>query len=297
MAKSHHKDIFLTDDIYPHLLKNIFDPPKKLHVWGEFPDFDLYPPIAVVGSRKPTEYGRRVAHDLAASLAEASFCVVSGLAYGIDSIAHSASLEKGGKTVAVLGSGLDNISPSVHKKLAEEIVNGGGTVISEFDATMPGLPHHFPKRNRIISGLSFGVIIVEAAIDSGSLITARSALEQGREVFAVPGPIGNVNTAGTHRLLRDGAALIETVQDVVDALDSRLPLKWKTKFSGQSFGIGDKERKILDELSDGPVLVDNLVEKSGLAPQDMLAILTTLECAGLIKEDAGLGYVKVRTHD
>lgn len=272
---------------YPELLKHIFDPPSLLNVWGNMPDLNEHPPIAIVGSRKPTDYGRENAVNIARGLAKAGFAVISGLAYGIDSIAHKATLEAEGVTVAVLGSGLNNIYPVSHKKLAEEIVNNKGAVVSELDDTMPGLPHHFPKRNRIISGMSLGIIVIEAAINSGTLITARSALEQGREVFAVPGPIGNVSTAGTHRLIREGAALIESAQDVIDILDNKLSKPWKTKFSGQSFGIGDKERKLLDLLDECRLSIDEMVEKSGLASQNVLAAITILEASELIKEDGG----------
>lgn len=289
------KTFFPGTDGYPALLRNIYDPPKKLYVWGQFPDFDLHPPVAVIGSRKPTDYGQKNAHELAGKLAEAGFTIVSGLAYGVDSIAHRACLEKGGVTVAVIGSGLDRIYPEIYQKLAEQIVDTGGAVISEYELGTAPLPFNFPKRNRIISGMSLGTVVVEAAVDSGSLITARSALEQGREVFAVPGPIGNVNTAGTHRLIRDGAALLDSAQDVIDILENKLPHAWKTKFAGQSFGIGDKERKILDHLGSEPQLTDILLDKCGLALPEILSALTQLECAGLIKDKDGRGYVKLRS--
>lgn len=280
---------------YPPLLRNIYDPPKKLHVWGRLPDFDLHPPIAIIGSRKPTDYGQKNAHELATKLTEAGFTIVSGLAYGIDSISHRACVEKNGMTVAVIGSGLDRIYPEMYQKLAEQIIETGGAVISEYELGTAPLPFNFPKRNRIISGMSLGTVVVEAAIDSGSLITARSALDQGREVFAVPGPIGNVNTAGTHRLIRDGAALIDSAQDVIDILENKLPQAWKTKFAGQSFGIGDRERKILDYLGSEPQLTDVLLDKCGLALPEILSALTQLECAGLIKDKDGKGYVKLRS--
>lgn len=284
--------ILLADQRYPYLLRNIYDPPALFYITGNFPDFNLHPPIAVVGSRKPTDYGRNMAYELAASLAGAGFTIISGLAYGIDSIAHKACLEKGGITIAVMGNGPGQIYPNAHKKLAENMVEGGGAVITEFEEGMPALPQNFPRRNRIISGMSLGVIVVEAAIDSGTLITARLAMEQGREVFAVPGLAGNVNTCGTHRLIRTGAALIETAQDVIDILEPKLSTEWKSKFSGQSFGIGDRERKLLDMLGNEPIAIDNLAEKSGLAISDILIAVTTLECNNLIKEINGRGYVR-----
>lgn len=269
------------------MLKNIFDPPKLLNIWGTLPDFNVHPPVAVVGSRKPSDYGQTAAYELSKKLAEAGFCIVSGLAYGIDSIAHRACVENGGVTVAVLGSGVDNIYPASHKKLAEQIVATGGTVISEYEMGALPLKHHFPERNRIISGLSLGILVVEAAIDSGTLITARSALEQGREVFAVPGHIGEVNSAGTHKLIRDGAALVESAQDIIDILGL-------TKFAGQSFGIGDKERKLLDVLNAEPQQVDVLIDKINLPLPELLSAITMLECSGLIKDKDGRGYIKAK---
>jgi DNA processing protein len=284
--------LVLASEDYPHLLKNIFDPPKSLNIAGALPDFDLHPPVAVIGSRKPTGHGERMAFEIAGSLGKAGFTVVSGLAYGIDSVAHRACLDNSGVTAAVLGSGLEHIYPAVHKKLAEEIVQRGGAVISEYGPKELPLQHHFPERNRIISGLSLGVVVVEAAVASGTLITARSALEQGREVMAVPGLAGNVNTGGTHRLIREGAALVESAQDVIDILSPRLSKEWNAKFSGQSFGIGDKERRLLDRLNDKPKTVDVLIDESGLLPQDVLSAVTVLECAGLITDKDGRGYVK-----
>lgn len=291
------KKLIPSDKEYPEGLRNIYDPPQLINVWGNLPDFNQHPPIAIVGSRKPTEYGNESAREIAKGLALAGFTIVSGLAYGIDSVAHRVTLDVKGVTVAVLGSGLKEISPKLHQKLAEEIVAKGGCVISEFDDTMPGLPFHYPLRNRIISGIALGTVIVEAAIDSGSLITARSSMDQGREVFAVPGPIGNINSRGTHKLIKDGAALIESAQDVIDILDSKLPNEWKRKFSGQSFGIGDKERKLLDLLNDKPLTVDGIVEKSSLKASEVASMLTALECAGLIEDREGKGYIRLITHD
>ena len=291
------KIIFLSDPAYSDLLRNIYDPPKELNIWGEFPNFNEHPPIAIVGSRKPTDYGRQNAHDIAGALAKAGFTIISGLAYGIDSAAHRACLEAGGVTLAILGSGLDKIYPDSHKELAEEIVKKGGAVISEFKDGTPPLAYNFPIRNRIVTGMSLGVIVIEAAADSGSLISARLAMEQGREVFAVPGAIGNINTAGTHRLIREGAALIESAQDVIDILDARLSAAWKTKFSGQSFGIGDRERKLLNFLTNAPQQMDELIEKTGFKANEAASMLTMLEISGLIREADGRGYIKLKTHD
>jgi DNA processing protein len=283
--------------VYPRLLRAIYDPPASLHIIGALPDFDEHPPVAVVGSRKPTDYGRAVAEDIAGGLARAGFTVVSGLAYGIDSIAHKAVLREGGITIGVLGSGIDKITPTAHKQLAEEMVSANGAIVSEYGKGVPALPRHFPARNRIISGLSFGVVVVEASLESGSLITATTALEQGREVFAVPGHIDAVNSKGTHMLIKNGAALIESAQDVIDILDAKLSPKWKTKFSGQSFGIGDKERQILDLLGEEPVPADAIVELSGLGTAQTLSSLAVLEMSGFVASNNGAGYTRLMTHD
>jgi DNA processing protein len=280
---------------YPYLLNQIYDPPKILNILGTLPDFLVHPPIAIVGSRKPTDYGRENAHNLASVLASAGFTIISGLAYGIDSISHKACLENKGLTVAVLGSGFNNIYPKTHKKLAENIIEAGGAVITEFDNDMAPLARNFPVRNRVISGLSLGVIVVEAAVDSGTLITAKLAMEQGRDVFAVPGLVGNVNSAGTHSLIRDGATLIESAQDVVDALSNKLSSEWKTKFSGQSFGIGDKERAFIRFFRQEAVTTDELIEKSGLKPAEVLSMISVLECSELIRDVEGKGYIRIKT--
>ncbi|MBI2342316.1 MAG: DNA-protecting protein DprA [Deltaproteobacteria bacterium] len=289
------KSITIAESAYPYLLRQIYDPPKSFNLLGELPDFGKNPPVAVVGSRKPTEYGRENAEKLASVLASAGFTIISGLAYGIDSIAHKACLENKGLTVAVLGSGFDNIYPKTHKKLAEKIIETGGAVITEFDDDMAPLARNFPVRNRIISGLSLGVVVVEAAVDSGTLITAKLAMEHGRDVFAVPGLVGNVNSAGTHSLIRDGATLIESAQDVIDALSNKLSTEWKTKFSGQSFGIGDKERAFIRFFGSEAVTKDELIEKSGLKPQEVLSMISVLECSELIRDADGKGYIRIKT--
>jgi len=289
--------ISIDEEGYPPLLRHIYDPPKSLNVWGRFPDFNLRPPVAIVGSRKPTDHGKDVAYEIGKGLSLAGFTIISGLAYGIDSIAHKAAVENGGTTIAVLGSGLNNIYPASHKRLAEEIVKKEGAVVSEYEYGEEPLAYHFPLRNRIVCGMSLGVVIVEATFDSGTLISARLAMEQNREVFAVPGLAGHVNSAGPHKLLREGAALVENAQDIIDALEPKLGEGWKSKFSGQSFGIGVKERKLLDMLSDKPVSVDGIVEMTGLPPNEVLKAITLLELTGLVADKKGKGYIRLKTHD
>ena len=204
--------VWLTDPLYPAPLKEIHDPPARLFVRGRIPDA---PMIAIVGSRRATPYGRRAAQRLARELSEAGVAIVSGLARGIDAAAHQGALEGPTPTVAVMATGLDRIYPPEHADLAAAIASTGAVVTEAAEGTIP-LPGRFPVRNRIISGLSLGVVVVEAAERSGALITARMALEQGRDVFCVPGSIENPLAVGSHRLIKEGAKLVHTVEDVLD---------------------------------------------------------------------------------
>ncbi|HET9847986.1 MAG TPA: DNA-processing protein DprA [Candidatus Dormibacteraeota bacterium] len=204
--------VWRTDPAYPGLLQQIHDPPRRLYLRGKIPDG---PSIAIVGSRRATPYGCRIAHQLAHELSDAGIVVVSGLARGIDAAAHRGALEGATPTVAVMATGLDRIYPPEHAELAASIAKTGALVTEAAEGTLP-LPGYFPVRNRIISGLSLGVVVVEAADRSGALITARMALEQGREVFCVPGSIENPLAVGVHRLIKDGAVLVQTVEDVLD---------------------------------------------------------------------------------
>ncbi len=208
--------VTINDDTYPSLLKQIDDPPVLLYVIGEFPIPDT-PSIAIVGSRSPTEYGKTISQQLSHQLAERGVTVVSGFARGIDTCVHRGTLEAGGRTIAVLGCGLSIIYPEVNRALAAEIIESGA-LISEFPMTMPPRGKNFPRRNRVISGLTLGTLVVEASEQSGSLITARHAAEQGREVFAVPGQIFSNVSRGTHSLINQGATLINSVDDLLDAL-------------------------------------------------------------------------------
>jgi DNA processing protein len=206
------KTLWLSDPAYPALLRQIHDPPARLFVAGHLPD---EPMIAVVGSRRATPYGQRAAHGLARDLSEVGVVVVSGLARGVDAAAHRGALEGPTPTVAVMATGLDRIYPPEHTELAAAIAKTGAVITEAREGTVP-LPGRFPVRNRIISGLSLGVIVVEAAERSGALITARMALEQGRDVFCVPGSIENPLAVGSHLLIKDGAKLVQTVDDVLD---------------------------------------------------------------------------------
>src|SRR5205085_3688004 len=247
-------DILLLDDgVYPQLLREIFDPPITLYVKGAWDACFDQPCVAIVGSRRSSTYGQNTATMLARDLAERGVTIVSGLARGIDAAAHRGALEAAGRTVAVLGTGIDEVYPRDHRKLADEILASGGAIVSEFPLGTPPAPQNFPYRNRIISGLSLGVLLVEAAENSGSLITARLAMEQNREVFAVPGNITSRNSFGTNYLIKGaGAKMVQAWQDIAaelppDVAARLIPPEPKKK----------KEATLVDQLS---LVPENLTE-------------------------------------
>jgi DNA processing protein len=273
------------DEEYPINLTHLHDPPPFLYVRGSFVPEDRVA-IAVVGSRSPSAYGRAVARDLAQGLAAKGVTIVSGLARGIDAEAHRATLAAGGRTIAVLGSGLDIIYPSEHRTLATEIP-AQGALISEFPLGSKPDAVHFPYRNRVISGLSLGTVVVEAAENSGSLITARCALDQNREVFAVPGNITSSRSHGPHRLLKDGAKLVEGVDDILEEIAPALAQPRSVVSPGPVVTLEPHE-KILVDLFDGePLHVDVLIAKSGLSAARVLEVLLGLELRGVMTQLPG----------
>ena len=288
----------LADAGYPPQLRAIADPPPVLHVLGD-PAALSGPAIAIVGSREPTPAGRETAFEFARGLASAGLVVASGLAAGVDAAAHRGALEAGGRTVAVCGTGLDLVYPQANAELAARIV-AQGALISEFPPGTLPLPHHFPRRNRLISGLALGVLVVEARYRSGSLITARLAADQGREVFALPGSIHNPLARGCHRLIRDGARLVETVEEVLAGLQADLfgalcerPAQApdSTAFSG---GALDREAKILlNACGFEPVDVDTLVARTGFPAGSVASMLVLLELRGEVESCAGGLYCRL----
>jgi DNA processing protein len=280
----------LQDPDYPPLLAGIYDPPPFLYCLGQG-SWENRPVIAVVGSRNASDYGRKITERLAYGLAQAGVVVVSGLARGVDTAAHSGALIAKGCTVAVLGSGLDVIYPSENRKLFEQITESG-LVCSEFPlGALPERPH-FPIRNRIISGLSLGVVIVEATQHSGSLITARLALEQGREVFAVPGSVESFKSSGTHGLIKQGAKLVEHAQDILD----EIPGKYPRSFPGQESyppaspvpeRLSEDQRRIWELLATGAKQIDPIARETGLAVGILLSQLLDMELKGVIKQLPG----------
>jgi DNA processing protein len=294
-CRQHAIDILTeADPAYPRMLAEIHDPPSILFVRGRLIADDALA-VAIVGSRHATHYGLSQAEQLAGSLARAGLTIVSGLARGIDAAAHRGALAAGGRTVAVLGSGLLNIYPPEHEALADEVA-ANGAIVSEAPPHSPPLAGAFPQRNRIISGLSLGVIVVEASTQSGALISARHAMEQGREVFAVPGRIDNRLARGCHRLIRDGAKLVETVDDVLEELGPLVgPI---TKADGQEvrnpaeLQLNELETAVLAALGDEPTTIDALVTASRLSVPQVLATLSVLEMRRLVRRLEGNRVVR-----
>ena len=209
--------IIIKNKDYPKLLKKIYDPPQKLYIAGELKKEEKYP-LAIVGTRKISNYGQQMTRLFAEALAEAGITIISGLALGVDGLAHQIALEKKARTIAVLGSGLNIIYPPTHQKLAQEIVKSGGAVISEYSPNTGPTKKTFPARNRIISGLSLGVLVIEAPLRSGALITARTAIEQGREVFVIPGRINDFNSEGCNHLIKIGARIVTNPQEIIESI-------------------------------------------------------------------------------
>ena len=273
-----------SDPRYPPRLAAIADPPFLLYLWGAAPVDDAA--VAIVGSRRASPYGLAVAECLGRDLARAGVWVVSGLARGVDMAAHRGALSGGGRTLAVLGSGLERVYPPEARSLARAIAATGG-VMSEFAPNTPPLAAHFPVRNRIIAGLSLGVVVVEGATDSGALITAQLAAEQGREVMGVPGPVTSQGSRGPHALIRDGAALVESAGDVLEVLGLRAP---KPPAPAAEPGLNEDHRRLLAELGVDPLLPEELARRTGLEPGEVLAALFLLETAGRARR-AGSGYI------
>lgn len=272
------KIITLEDKTYPKALKQLDDAPPVLYVRGELPEGNY---LGVVGTRKITAYGKQVTEKLVSDLVASRFVVVSGLARGVDSFAHKVTIEQSGKTVAVLGGGVDMIYPPENISLAEKIIQTGGAVISEFPLGMAPVPGNFPARNRIISGLSLGVLVTEAGEDSGSLITADLAAEQGREVFAVPGPIYSKLSGGPAKLIKQGAKLVTSLEDILEELqlDTEKMADWVREVKVDSAD----EQKVVDLLKNGPLHVDEIARGTKINLAKLGGLLSMMELKGQIK--------------
>ena len=296
-SQPHRHLITLHDPRYPILLKAIADPPSILFVHGD-PDLLSQWQIALVGSRNPTASGRNTAFDFARYLSQGGLTVTSGLALGIDAAAHKGALSSGGKTIAVLGTGLDRVYPAKHREMAHEIATTG-TLVSEFSLGTPPKAENFPRRNRLISGLSLGTLVVEAALRSGSLITARMALEQGREVFAIPGSIHNPLAKGCHRLIRDGAKLVESGEDILEELGAlagvQQPIQESSTKTSKTNSVenDDDYEALFNNLGYDPIAIDVLIERCGLTAEVVSSMLLLLELQGQVESLPGGRYVRI----
>ena len=293
LDEADHSLLVRGDSDFPELLSDIDDPPSVLYVNGDVDSLHL-PSIAIVGSRNPTRGGERNASDFAEFLAGNGFCIVSGLATGIDSHAHQGALRAGGKTVAFLGHGIDRVYPAANRELAHRIV-GQGALVSEYPLGVPPDKRHFPQRNRLISGLTVGTLVVEAARRSGSLITARLAGEQGKEVFALPGSIHNPLSRGCHELIRSGAKLVENAGEIVSEVAHLTGLMLQNAMESTTLPVAESEtnsehKLVLEMLEHDPSDIDTLARQSGLTIDQLSSMLLILELEEKVEKLSGGQY-------
>ena len=279
------------DEAYPPHLREIADAPPVLYVRGTLSPADSRA-LAIVGTRKPTNYGRNATYKLAQHLAEQDITIISGMAQGIDAMAHLGALDGGGRTIAVLGSGIDVIYPAEHKKLAARIVDHGA-LISEFHIGTPPEGRNFPRRNRIMSGLSLGVLVTEAPEKSGALITAGVAAEQGREVFAIPANIFNPKGRGANALIQDGAKLVMRISDILNELNIAHTNVQTRTTTQEIIPENETERLLLHHLSADPIHIDELIRLTALSAETVMSALTILELKGLAQNDGHMQYSRV----
>ncbi|MFA7388333.1 MAG: DNA-processing protein DprA [Thiohalobacteraceae bacterium] len=294
-AEAGNRILSLASPDYPPLLREIPDPPPLLFLQGD-PACLRSPQLAMVGSRNPSPGGRDNALEFARHLAAVGLTITSGLALGIDAASHRGALDRNGPTLGVMGTGPDRIYPTRHRALAQEIVAGGGAVLTEFPTGVEPRPENFPRRNRIISGLSLGTLVIEAALRSGSLTTARHAVEQGREVFAIPGSIHNPMARGCHALIRQGAKLVECAQDILEELggiaasrDADAPARTDQPAPD---AVSPDHQQLLDRMGFDAISVDQLAGRSGLTAAAVSSMLLILELQGRVKSQAGGRYVR-----
>ncbi len=290
LEKEHISTFVFGDLNYPPLLRHIYDPPICLFVRGNI--HDVKNPFAIVGTRKATHYGKQVTEEIVKDLAEANMTIVSGLALGIDGYAHDVTLKNKGRTIAVLGGGIDanTIYPAAHRRLSEKIIQQGGAIISEYPPGMKGTKYSFPKRNRIIAGMSLGTLVIEAKASSGALITAQAALEYNREVFAIPHQITVPTGEGPNNLLKMGARVVTNSQDILDIFGLEKPLKEEDK---KQVGDTHEETIILDALSRQPAHIDSLIRQTHLQGHILSSTLTLLEIKGKVRNLGNMNYILV----
>ena len=297
-AKYNLKIITIDDKDYPQNLRQIYDPPIVLYIKGEIKSEDRFS-IAIVGSRRASFYGLTKAGEFAYSLSEQGFTIVSGMARGIDTYAHRGALKQGGRTIAVMGSGFNHIYPPENRETAEEIA-GNGAVICEFPMDTEPFKQNFPRRNRVISGLSLGILVVEAARNSGALITADFGLEQGREVFALPGKVDSHTSFGTNGLIKQGARLVSCVEDILEEFNMPMSLAGRHSNSDEvksghapKAGLTSEEALLYNSVSEQPVALDEIVEKLDLSISSISDILLRLQIKKLIRQLPGKQLVRI----
>lgn len=281
----------LEDEKYPQMLRNIDNPPAVLYYKGKLFDCNLDKTLAVVGSRKASSSARDNLRKIISGLSNTDICIVSGLASGIDTVAHTSAIENNLKTIGVIASGFDYVYPSQNKTLYENITNGYGAILTEYYPTFEPIKFRFPQRNRIVSGLSYGTLVAEASLKSGALITANLTLEQGRELMCIPGDISNVNTQGIYKLLKNGATLVTEYKDILNALNWEIqPEIIQTQLTLPT--LTQDEELILDNLQTEERGVDELMSLTGMKFENLLINLTTMELKGIIKQVSGDRYKK-----
>lgn len=292
LDQPNHTLITIQDASYPPQLKEIPDPPPVLFIRGNS-DLLSCPQIAMVGSRNPSTLGKETAFNFAKTLSQSGFVITSGLALGIDAASHQGALSANGYTIAIAGTGLDRVYPAIHKDLASEISNSGA-LVSELPLGTTAKANHFPRRNRIISGLCQGLLVVEAAKQSGSLITARMALEQNREVFAIPGSIHNPLARGCNALIREGAKLIETTQDILEELNHYNQMDTVSQPTIPQSTLDLEQQTLLNLVMFSPTSIDNLVESTGKPVEIISSMLLILELQGYLEAIPGGCYTRIK---
>ncbi len=279
------------DKRYPELLKHIPDPPTGLFMLGDISSCNLERTIAVVGSRRASENAKMTLKSILSGLKNTDVCIISGMAEGIDTVAHKSALENNLKTIAVIGGGFDRIYPKSNVELFNKIINGNGAVLTEYWPDVDAISWHFPVRNRIVSGLSKGVLVAEAAIKSGAMITAKLALEQGRELMCMPGLISNPNTEGIYSLIKTGASIVTNAQDILDSLNWQITAEKSSNNKHDFKNLPENEQQIIDFISKDPLTIDEIALKTQIDISELMIILTKLELENIISQTNGEKYI------
>lgn len=288
ISKKGIKYLTFEDEKYPKMLKEIYNAPAVLFVKGDLDICNLEKTLAVVGSRRASSSAKEVLNKILCEFEGTDLCIVSGLAAGIDTVAHKSALEAGLKTIGVIASGFDHCYPAVNKQLYKDIADGNGAIVTEYWPTSEPLSFRFPQRNRIVSGLSYGTLIAEAALKSGAMITANLTLDQNRELMCMPGSLTNPNTEGIYKLLKDGASLVTSSEDIINTLGWSFSKRSQVKTT--KFELEDTEQKVFKVLEIEPKSFDEIMNLTQIGFDDLMTVLTMLELKGIIKQTEGEKY-------